>query len=325
MASNRVRVFYLSHGTPALYALIRQHMPPSFDLVALDADDEEERRRRIADCEMVIVAGHRLSAAMIAAAPRLRLVIHQGVGYHDTVATEALPARGIRLAITPDGTAQAVSEHTVMLMLAVGKRLAFVDAEIRQGRYHVNSQRPVSRELGGKTIGYIGMGRIGQAVARRLLAWDTTGIYADPIALTAAGEAELGLRRASHDEVYAAADVLTLHLPLTRETRGLIDAAVFARMKPGAMLINTARGPIVDEDALLAALASGRLLGAGLDVFEREPTPRQHPLFGFPNVVLTPHIAAGSRDAFEAKIKGVFANAERFYRGEPMLNEIALG
>jgi phosphoglycerate dehydrogenase-like enzyme len=322
--SNTVRVFYFSYATPDLYAMIRDHVPPGFDLVTLERDDDAERIARIRDCEIVIVAGHRFGAAAIAAAKRLRLVLHQGVGYHDTVDTDALKRRDVALAITPEGTAIGVSEHTVMLMLAVCKRLPFVDSELRAGRFHVNALRAVSRELSGRTIGDIGMGRIGQAVATRLRAWETTGIYADPIALTAQREAELGLRRTTHDELLAAADIVTLHLPLTAQTRGMIDAAAFARMKPGAMLINAARGGIVDEAALVAALDGGRLAGAGLDVFTAEPTPADHPLFRFPNVVLTPHIAAGSRDAFHTKMSAIFANAERFYRGETLLNHIDL-
>jgi phosphoglycerate dehydrogenase-like enzyme len=323
--SNAVRILYLSHAPPELYAMIRRHVPSGYELATLARDDDDERRIRIADCEVVIVAGHRFDAGIIDAARRLRLVVHQGVGYHDTVDVETLQRREIALAITPEGTATGVSEHAVMLMLAVCKRLPFADAELRAGRFHVNALRSESRELQGRTIGYIGMGRIGQAVAARLRAWGTTGIYADPIALTPQRESALGLRRTTHDALLAAADVVTLHLPLTKETRGMIGAAAFAAMKPGAMLINTARGGLVDEAALEGALASGRLGGAGLDVFITEPTPARHPLFRFPNVVLTPHIAAGSRDAFHTKMAAVFANIERFYRGEQLLNRIEPG
>jgi phosphoglycerate dehydrogenase-like enzyme len=322
--SNTVRVLYLSHATPSLYEMIRERLPPGFELVTLERDDDAERLRHLADCEIVIVAAYRFSAAMIDAARRLRLVLHQGVGYHDTIDTAALTTQGVPLAITPEGTSIGVSEHAVMLMLAVCKRLSFVDAELRAGRFHINSLRSVSRELHGRTIGYIGMGRIGQGVALRLRDWGTTGIYADPIPLSREREAELGLRRVSHDELLGRADIVTLHLPLTAETRGIIGPAALARMKPDAMLINTARGPLVDEAALCDALAGGRLAGAGLDVFISEPPPRDHPLYRLPNVVLTPHIAAGSRDAFVTKMNAVFANAERFYRGEKLLNQIDL-
>ena len=126
----------------------------------------------------------------------------------------------------------------------------------------------------------------------------------------------------SMDELLGQADVVSLHLPLTPQTRHLMDAANLARMKPGAYLVNTARGGLVDERALLEALQSGRLAGAALDVFEQEPVRAGHPLAGLPNVVLTPHISAGTRDALATKMKALFANVERFYRGEPLMNRV---
>jgi phosphoglycerate dehydrogenase-like enzyme len=317
------RVLYLSHATPEVYAIIRAAMRPGFDLVTLEHDDDEERRQRIADCEAVIVAARPLRRSLIEAAPRLRLVHHQGVGYQDTVDVAALRERSIALALTPEGTTTGVAEHTVLLLLAVLKRLPFADAELRQGRFHINALRPVSRELAGMTIGYVGMGRIAQAVAERLRAFATTGLYHDPaVRLDAARAAALGVSPAGFDELLARADVVTLHLPLTAATRHLVGADALARMKPGAFLINTARGGLVDEAALAAALASGRLAGAGLDVFETEPVSPGHPLAGLANVVLTPHIAAGTRDALATKMRAVFANIERFFRGEPLANEI---
>jgi phosphoglycerate dehydrogenase-like enzyme len=271
------------------------------------------------------VAAYPLRRPLIEAARRLRLVHHQGVGYQDTVDAAALAARGVALALTPEGTTVGVAEHAVLLVLAVCRRLAFADSELRAGRWHVNSLRPHSRELFGRTVGYVGMGRIAQAVAERLRAFGTRGVYADPVALPPAREAELDVRRASLDETLREADVVTLHVPLTAETRHLIGREAIARMKPGAVLVNTARGGVVDEVALHDALAAGRLGGAGLDVFEREPPPADHPLFRLPTVVVTPHIAAGTRDALAAKMAAVFANVERFYAGEPLRNRVDLG
>ena len=180
------------------------------------------------------------------------------------------------MALTLEGTTIGVAEHTVLLMLAAAKRLTFADAELRSGRWHVNALRGVSRELFGKQIGYVGMGRIGQAVAERLKAFGCSGIYADPVSqLSLAQEAALGLRRASLDEVLAAADFLTIHVPLTASTRGLIGRAAIARLKPGTIVVNTARGGIIDESALAEALASSHVLAAGLDVFERAPNCRE--------------------------------------------------
>jgi phosphoglycerate dehydrogenase-like enzyme len=176
------------------------------------------------------------------------------------------------------------------------------------------------------TIGYVGMGRIAQATAARLNAFATTGIYFDKFATLGDEVAtHLGVRRMDTlDALLGEADIVTLHVPLTPETRHLMNAGTLARMKRGAILINAARGPIVDEHALAAALRSGHLLAAALDVFEQEPLPTTSPLVGLPNVVLTPHIAAGTRDALKAKMTAIAANLRRFYAGERLANQVML-
>jgi phosphoglycerate dehydrogenase-like enzyme len=228
------------------------------------------------------------------------------------------------MALTPEGTTIGVAEHTILLMLAAAKHLSFADRELRAGRWHVNALRAVSRELYGKTIGYVGMGRIGQAVAERLRAFGCSGLYADPaVGLSVAREEALALRRAPLDEVLEHADVVTIHIPLTEETRNLISRRAIARMKPDAILVNTARGGIVDEAALAEALGAGRLLAAGLDVFENEPPQSDNPLLGLPNVVLTPHVSAGTRDAMRQKLAAIFANLARFFDGNELRNRVA--
>lgn len=324
--AKRPRVLYLSHAPEALYQTMRRLIGPGLELLTLDADDDAQRREKLATSDAVIVAATPLRRDLIAAAPRLRFVQHQGVGYHDTVDLAALAGAGARLAINPAGTTAGVAEHTVLLTLAVLRRLPFADAELRQGRWHVNALRHESRELCGKTVGYVGMGRIGQAAAQRFRAFDTSGLYHDPeVTLSAEREAALGLRKAPLVEVLAAADILTLHVPLTEATRHLLDRDALARMKRGAVLINTARGSIVHEPALVEALRAGHLGGAGLDVFETEPPVGTSPLMGMRNVVLTPHISAGTRDAFEAKMHAAFDNLRRFFAGDPIDNEVVVG
>jgi phosphoglycerate dehydrogenase-like enzyme len=183
------------------------------------------------------------------------------VGYHDTVDTAALAKRKIPLAITPGGTTVGVAEHTVMLILAVLRRLPFADAELRKGRFHINALRPVSRELRGRTVGLLGAGRIGRAVAKRLQPFDVRLLHYDPTGLPGEVEEELALERREFEELLAEADIVSLHMPLTAATRHVIDAAALARMKPGAFLVNTSRGGLVDEAALVAALRDGRLAG----------------------------------------------------------------
>ncbi|HZO02435.1 MAG TPA: 2-hydroxyacid dehydrogenase [Burkholderiales bacterium] len=309
------KVLYLSHATREVYAIIREAVPPGFELLTLERDSDEERRQKLADTPIVIVAATPFRRPLIEAAAKLELVHHQGVGWQDTTDHALLKSRGIPLAFTPEGTTIGVAEHTVLLILAALKRLPYADSELRQGRFHINALRPVSRELIGLTVGYLGMGRIGQAVAERLAPFGTRGIFCDP-QVTSHPRLE---PRTLHG-VIAEADVLTLHLPLTPETRHLMNRENLARMKAGSYLINTARGGLVDERALLEALQSGRLAGAALDVFEEEPVRAGHPLAALPNVVLTPHISAGTRDALATKMKAIFSNVQRFYRGEPLAN-----
>ena len=321
----RPRILYLSHAPEAVYELLREIAGPRFEVLTLGSDDDAERMALIEEADGAIVAAKPLTGPVIEAARRLRVVHHQGVGYHDTIDLDALATSGAALALTPVGTTTGVAEHAVLLTLAVLRRLPFADAELREGRWHINTLRMESRELAGLTIGYVGMGRIARAAAERFRAFETTGLYHDPAVRLAPEEEEaLGLRAAPLEEVLSAADVVTLHVPLTDATRHLIDAAAIARMKPGAVLVNTARGPLVDEAALLDALKRGHLGGAGLDVFEAEP-PLGTPLAGMRNVVLTPHISAGTRDALAAKMAHVFDNLARFFDGDPMEHEVDLG
>lgn len=324
MNVKRPRVLYLSHAGEDLYALVREAAGDRFEVVTLDRDDDAERCVRIADCEAVICAASKLRKLHLDAGKALRVVHHQGVGWQDTTDWQEIRRRGLPMALTPEGTTIGVAEHTVLLMLAAAKRLTFADRELRAGRWHVNSLRASSRELYGKAIGYVGMGRIGQAVAERLKSFGCSGLYADPaVTLPAAREEALSLRRAALDEVLERADVVTIHIPLTEETRNLISRQAIARMKPAAILVNTARGGIVDEAALAEALGAGRLLAAGLDVFEHEPPLPDNPLLGLPNVVLTPHVSAGTRDAMRQKLAAIFANLERFFDGGELRNRVA--
>jgi len=317
------RVMYFSQAGDDVYRLIRDAAAGDFTVVTLDRDCDEERLSRISDCEVVICAATRLRRHFIDAASKLRLVHHQGVGWQDTTDWQALRDRAIPLALTPEGTTTGVAEHTILLMLAAAKRLPFADAELRAGRWHVNTLRGESRELAGKTIGYVGMGRIAQAVAERLRGFGCAGVYFDPQSdLLQDDAARLGLERVDLPTVLRRCDILTLHVPLTEKTRRMIGADALSQMKPGTILINAARGGIVDEMALAEALGSGHLLAAGLDVFENEPPAADNPLLRLPNIVVTPHISAGTRDAMQQKMSAIFDNLRRFFRGEPLRNRV---
>lgn len=317
------RVFYNSFASEDVYAIIRAAAPPGYELLTLDSDADDERRAKLAVADVAIVASYPLRKPLIDAAPHLQLVQHQGVGWQDTVDAPALFARGIRLAMTPEGTTVGVAEHTILLMLAACKLLPYADTELRHGHFHINALRPFSTELSGRTIGYLGFGRIGQAVAERLRAFGCQAIYHDPaLPDDAARDAALVAQRVDFAALLREADVLSIHIPLTTVTRGLVDRDAIATMKQGAILVNTARGGIVDENALADALQTGALGAAGLDVFAVEPPDVSHPLFGLRNVVVTPHISAGTRDALSTKMRAAFANIERFFHGDTLANEV---
>jgi len=319
------KVFYFSHAPQNVYDIIGEEVPPGFVLTALREDTDEERREKLADCEVVIVAAKPMGREFIEAAPALKLVHHQGVGYQDTVDVDALKKRNIALALTPSGTSIGVAEHTLLLALAVCKRLPFADSELRRGRWHINSLRPYSFEVAGRTVGYVGMGRIGQETATRFRAFGTAGIYYDPhVALSRKREKALGLRRVEWQELLSAADIITLHVTSGEATHHMIDENALRQMKPNTILVNTARGSVIDEAALCRALEAGRIAGAGLDVFETEPFRPDNPLAAMPNVVLTPHISAGTRDALKTKMRALFQNVQRFFKGEAMENEVLL-
>jgi phosphoglycerate dehydrogenase-like enzyme len=183
--------------------------------------------------------------------------------------------------------------------------------------------RSRSVELAGKTVGLIGFGRIGREVARRVRAFDTTIVYYDSVRAPAAVEVELGTTYLSRDDLLRRGDVVSLHAPLTAGTRGMIGERELRLMRPHAVLINTARGALVDEQALVRALDEEWIAGAGLDVLAQEPPHANNPLLTRPNVILTPHVAAGTRDAYRTKIQAVFANMQRVARGEAPLHQVS--
>ncbi|MCC7275375.1 MAG: 2-hydroxyacid dehydrogenase [Alphaproteobacteria bacterium] len=321
----RPKVLYFIQANPELYELVRAEMPEGYELVTLETGDEAERLAKIRDAEVVIVGGTRLDRRFIAAAGRLRLVQHQGVGYHDTVDVEALRERQIALAIAPGGTSVGVAEHAVMMMLAVCKRLPFLDAELRRGVWHANDMRAESRQLHGMTVGIVGLGRIGKELAAHLQGFGVTLLYHDVLAMPEEVERALKVTRTPFRELLARVDMLSLHVPLTEQTFHMMNRETIGLMKPGAILINCARGPVVEEAALVAALESGHLAGAGLDVFEVEPPAHPTPFAKLHNVVLTPHNSPGTRDAMRMKMADIFANVRRFYGGEPLADRVPLG
>lgn len=316
------KVLYLQVLPPAVLEIVRGQLPPGFELESLEEGSSDEVLRRVADADFLLVATTPVTEEVIAAAPRLKLIQHQGVGY-DNVDVEAAARQGISVALTPEGTTVGVAEHVFLLILALYKQLRKAEGALRRGEWLQWALRPRSYEIKGKVLGVIGLGRIGRAVAQRARAFEVAEIlYYDIARPGPEVERDLGVVFCPFHELLRRADIVTLHVPLTEETRRMIGGQELGLMGEQAILINTARGALVDEEALYRALATGQIAGAGLDVFAQEPTPPDSPLLRLDNVVVTPHIAAGTCDALQAKMAAAFANMVRVTRGEKPIHQV---
>jgi D-3-phosphoglycerate dehydrogenase len=264
------------------------------ELTVADCASSAEVVEQAGDAEILLLARQPiLTPDVMDQLPNCRLMVRWGVGY-DLIDVDAATARGIAVANTPTYCTQDVAEHAISLLMAIARRIVWAHERIRAGSY-VYPDGPIFR-LTGKTLGIIGCGRIGSAVAKRaqglgmrVIAYDK---YRPAEELTS-----LNITPRTFEQVLEEADYLTLHVLLNQETRGLIDAAAFARMKQDAMIVNTSRGPVIDENALIDALSSGHIAGAGLDVYEIEPLAVDNPLRSMEHVVLTPHSAAFSQES----------------------------
>lgn len=254
----------------------------------------EELARAIAGFDAVIVrSATRITREALAYADRLKVIGRAGVGV-DNIDVEAATERGVAVLNAPSGNTISAAELTMALLLALVRRIPAADRSMKAGEWDRKSFSGI--ELYGKTLGLIGAGRIGREVAKRARAFEMRVIAYDPY-LTEEQARALDIERASLDEVLRRADVITLHVPLTETTAGMINEAALAKMKPGALLVNAARGGVVDEDAVCRFLQEGRLGGAAFDVYEEEPLPADHPLRKLNNVVLTPHLGASTEEA----------------------------
>ncbi len=315
-------VLYAEPLPDDLAAIFRAELPDGFRLQTVETRGRDELLRHARETDFIVVATARIDEEVLSTAPRLRLVQHAGVGY-DNVDLAACGRAGVPLALMPLNVETGVAEHAILLILAVYKQLLRMDAAVRAGRWPNWALRASCFELAGKTLGLIGFGRVGRAVARRARAFDASIVYHDLIRAPRDVEEAVGAVPLTLDALLDRADIVSVHVPLTTETRGLIGARELRLLQPHAVLINTARGPVIDETALIEALATGRIAGAGLDVLEREPPDPGNPLLRLENVVLTPHIGTGTRDAFAAKMRGSAANIRRVASGERPLFEVS--
>ena len=260
---------------------------------------------------LLVRSATKVDAEVLNASDTLKVVARAGVGL-DNVEVPAATDRGVLVVNAPTSNIVSAAEHAVALLMSVIRRVPAADQSLRGGEWKRSSYGGI--ELSGKTIGVVGLGKIGQLVSQRLAAFDTTIVAYDPYA-SAARAAQLGIELLSLDELLGRADIITIHLPKTPETKGLIDAAALAKTKKGVIVVNAARGGLLDEDALAKAVADGHVGGAGIDVFESEPTTESE-LFNLPNVVVTPHLGASTSEAQDRAGTDVAHSVLQAMRGE---------
>ncbi len=261
---------------------------------------------------LVVRSQVKVDADIVAAGTRLVVIGRAGVGV-DNVDLDAATRAGITVVNAPTGNTIAAAEHTLALLFGLARRVAAADASLRRGEWKRSQFTGV--ELRGKTLGVVGLGKIGQAVAARARAMEMIVLGADPF-VTPEQAANLGVELVAFDDLIARSDVITVHVPKSRGTRGLIDAAAIERMKPTVMLLNVARGGILDEAAVAEALAAGRIAGAAIDVYEQEP-PVDSPLLSAPNTLLTPHLGASTAEAQVAVAEEVAEQILEVLDGRP--------
>jgi D-3-phosphoglycerate dehydrogenase len=256
----------------------------------------KEYEPHLADCDALLVrSAVKVRSDTLEKAPRLRVIGRAGVGV-DNVDLNACTAAGVLVMNTPGGNAISVAEHTLALMLALARAIPEASASTRSGKWE--KKKFLGNELRGKTLGVVGLGNIGQEVVRRARGFEMRIIASDPYVSPVTAE-DLGVELVPIDRLFAESDYISLHVALTPETRVMVNAQSIARMKDGVRIVNCARGELIDQDALRDAMLSGKVAGAGLDVFTPEPLPAEHPLLSTDRLIATPHIAGSTEEAQE--------------------------
>ena len=302
------KVFFINgQGEPV--ADIFQKMAPAegFEMAWRPyRSSDDEKLPVVREADFLVLHPAEISEVLLREAKRVRLVQLLSAGY-DNIDLRLANELGVPVATNGGANAWAVAEHAVALVLALYKRLIAADRSVREGRWRQAITGFNTFEVAGKTLGLIGAGNIGRKVARRLAAFEARTIYYDIVPAPDIEE-ELGARRVSLEELLKEADIVSIHLPLNRETRGLIGRPQLAMMKPTTVIVNTSRGPVVDEKDLVEALKEKRIAGAGLDVFSTTPLPADHPLWNTPGILLTPQLGGLSTTYMEQSVPIVAQN-----------------
>ena len=311
------KIVFFHHLPREILEVITAYTPEGFTTVAVDAEQPKEEQVEAAeDADFIIEYQGNPSDRVLRSAGKARLVQLLSAGF-DGINVKLLRELEIPCANNGGANSWAVADGAVLLMLSVYKRLVLADRATRDGRWREPIDGFNTFELADKLVGIMGIGNIGKQVARRVQGFDAAVQYYDKYPLSPREEKGLDVTGVTLDELFRTSDIVSCHTPLTSETFHVVNAERIALMKPTAVLINTSRGPVVDEAALIAALQEGRIAGAGLDVFEQEPVSPENPLLRMENVVLTPHSAGTTWNTWFRRAEFAYGNIKRVSEGEP--------
>ena len=313
------KVVFFTNLTSEITPQLTQYAPPGFEVsVHPTALSDEEKTPLARDADFLILFPGQISEAVLRSASGLKLIQLVSAGY-DSIDLRLCDELGIPVANNGGTNAIDVAEHTVALILGFYRHLSQLDGNVRRNRWTALNTGLLTYTINGKTVGIVGLGHIGKQAAQRLRAFDARLLYYDPYPLPAATEEALGVTRASLDDLLRLSDIVTLHVPLLPGTRKLIGQRELALMKSTALLVNTCRGPVIDETALIEVLQRRGILGAALDVLEKEPPHPDNPIFNLDNVLLTPHVAGVTYNTWERRGQFIFENLQRVWEGQSPL------
>lgn len=296
--------------------------PQEWEVLVLPHDlPASEKAGRASDADFLILFPGSLEEDVLRSAPGLKLVQLVSAGF-DRMPTALLKQLEIPLANNGGTNSIDVAEHTLALILSVYRRLTEMDRNVRNDGWSAIDSGMTTFTVHGKTVGIVGLGHIGREVAKRLVPFQAQVLYFDPFPAPAEVERSLQVERVSLDDLLARSDIVTLHVPLNDQTRHLIGQAELKRMKPSAILVNTCRGPVLDEEALIEALRFGEIGAAGLDVLRDEPTDPNNPILQLENVIFSPHIAGVTYDTWQRRGRFIFDNLQRVWAGQEPLARV---
>ena len=308
---------------------IYELVPPGIELKRIDVDEPISiQSQQMSGVVALLHAGRpyeKFDTELARLCPSLRLVQTTSAGVDRFDVTE-LAELGVKVANNNGGNSIAVAEHTISLMVSVYRKLSLQFASVAKGDWMGEIRQtwgPKAHEVAGKTVGVVGLGHIGSKVAQRLMGWECSVIFHDPDSALEEISDEMNIESVSLDELLISSDVVSMHVPLNASTRGMIGDEELGKMKPTAILINTCRGPVVDEKALISALRSGKIAGAGLDVLEQEPSEKGNPLLEMENVAITPHLAGMSIESGPRSSNFAIENLVRVTRGQEPLSVVS--